>query len=68
MGDIMFSEVHWLVGHWLDFRPVADDCQLAEEFRLGLEALGCQCEVLGSGTRRRKTGEGFIFQLCSSDG
>lgn len=33
----MFSEVHWLVGHWLDFRPIADDCHQAEEFRLGFD-------------------------------
>lgn len=36
ISEVMFSEVHWLVGHWLDFRPIADDCHQAEEFRLGL--------------------------------
>lgn len=37
----MFSEVHcWLVGHWLDFRPIADDCHQAEKFRLGLDWFG----------------------------
>ena len=40
ISEVMFSEVHWLVGRWLDFRPIADDCHQAEEFRLGLDQFG----------------------------